>query len=33
MFDVLDDDVDDMPIDVGTPATAANSATAPEQPE
>jgi hypothetical protein len=29
MFDGLDDDVDDMPIDVGTPATAANPATAP----
>jgi hypothetical protein len=33
MFDGLDDDVDDMPIDAGTPATAANLATAPEQPE
>jgi hypothetical protein len=33
MFDGLDDDVDDMPIDVGTPATAANPATAPEKPE
>ncbi|WP_371079333.1 hypothetical protein, partial [Salmonella enterica] len=32
MFDGLNDDMDDMPIDVGTPATAANPATAPEQP-
>ena len=32
MFDGLDDDIDDMPIDVGTPATAANPASAPEQP-
>ena len=31
MFDGLDDE-DDMPIDVGTPATAANPATATEQP-
>ena len=33
IFDGLDDDVDEVPIDVGTPATAANPATAPEQPE
>jgi hypothetical protein len=33
MFDGLDDDVDDMLIDVGTPATAADPATTPEQPE
>ena len=30
MFEGLDDDGDDMPIDVGTPATAANPETAPE---
>jgi hypothetical protein len=33
MFDGLDDDLDDMPIDVGTTATAADPATTPEQPE
>ena len=33
IFDGLDDNEDDMPINVGTLATAANPATAPEQPE
>ena len=33
MFDGIDDVDDDVPINVGTTATAANYATAPEQPE
>jgi hypothetical protein len=33
MLDGLDDDVDDAPINVGTPATTTDAAIAPEQPE
>ena len=33
MFEGLDDDDDDVPVDVGTAVTAADPATAPEQPQ
>ena len=33
IFDGLDDDDDDVPVDVGTAVTAADLATAPEQPQ
>ena len=33
MFEGLDDDDEDVPIDVGTAVTAADPATAPEQPQ
>ena len=33
MFDGLDDDDDDVPVDVGTAVTAADPVTAPEQPQ